>query len=969
MTARSIRNLALCRSVFAILSLILAPLACPAATVWTQHYDNDRTGANLSESMLNTSNVNQATFGKLFSIPVDDWVWAEPLYVPGLTVDGAVHNVLYIATMGNSIYAFDADNGILLWHTNYGTPPTFAQTALSCGLINPGRVGIMSTPVIDTSTNTLYFVHFNLHSDGTYHQYIRAVDITTGLDKFNSPQEILLSARGVSPFLAQYQTQRTALTLANGMVYMGWANDADCGPYHGWLAGYNASDLSQPPAVFVDTTGDSTQGGIWMGGNGLVTDASGNLYVATGNGLFDGGANFGDSILKLSPSLSLLDSFTPYNQATLGSIDGDLGSAGVVGIPNTNRIIAGGKSHRVFLIDGDDLGSYKPTDDQVLQEFQASNSLIESTPVFWNDPNTPTYYVWSMYDVARAYSYNGSQFNTMPVSTSTISNANFSPGLSISANGSNPGTAILWANVPSPGDNLVPGTLYAFDATNLHTVLYGSNQNAARDAYGYFIHFTSPVVTNGKVYVGSVRLVGVYGLLSSAAPAPSNLTASPANASVSLSWTGAGGATSYNIYRATATGGEQAPAVVSVAGTAFTDTGLTNGQRYFYFVTAAGVGGESLPSNEANTTPTVFYPILVAPASAAPNPVTGTTTKLSVLGGYFNGESKLTYTWSSTGPAAVTFSANGSNAAKNCTATFTAPGSYIFTVTLKSPPGNTTTSSVGVTVNLTTTMNVTPGPAINLAPQTPQYFTASLVTQFGPVSPQPTISWTLGTGSVGSVGVTGLYHSGPVAGTAIVTANGGGWQGSTTVTVAAPVITVATPPAAVPNPVKGAATNLSVVGAYNGSGGAAGLTYTWSAGGPAPVSFSQNGTNAARNCVATLSEAGTYIFSVNISDALGNIVPASTSPVTVNQTFTSVGVSPASITLPLATTQQFTAVAYDQFGIALATQPTLAWVLVSPSVGSVSSVTGLYHSGLAAGSATVKAKSGIVGGIAQVTVN
>jgi hypothetical protein len=261
---RRVKRLA--RRIAAAAVLIAATVPAQAFTVWTHSYNNSRTGANTSETVLNTSNVNVNTFGRLFNLPVDADMYAETLYVPGLTVNGATHNVLYVATMNNSMYAYDADNGTLLWHTNYGTPIPYGSLVCMCGDIQ-GTIGIESTPVIDTSTNTMYFVVQNDNS-GVFSETLHAVDITTGAEKMGGPEPVTATYDGVT-LNPQLENQRTALTLANGTVYFEWSSHCDCpGTYHGIIVGYQASNITNQQYVWAATVANGDQGGIWMAGQG-----------------------------------------------------------------------------------------------------------------------------------------------------------------------------------------------------------------------------------------------------------------------------------------------------------------------------------------------------------------------------------------------------------------------------------------------------------------------------------------------------------------------------------------------------------------------------------------------------------------------------------------------------------------------------------------------------------------------------
>jgi outer membrane protein assembly factor BamB len=616
-----------------LLSAMLCPVVSAQVNVVTHHYDNSRTGANVNETTLTTSSVSVNSFGKLFSIPVDGAIFAQPLYVNGLTVNGASHSVVYVATAANSLYAFDADNGSLLWHINYGAPPQQSDLEIDPDIIGP--IGIIGTPVIDLSTGTLYFVERNKNTDNTYHQYLRAVDLTTGIDKFGGPQEIIATYRGLA-FDPKIQNQRAALTLVNGTVYIPWASHNDLGDYHGWVIGYQASNVTAQQFVYSSTTAASSLGGVWMSGQGLVADSSNNLYLMTGNGLFDGTVNFGDSFLKLSSSLGLLDYFSPSNQATLASQDTDLGSSGPLLVPGTANLLGGGKDGRFFLINTANMGKNNSSTDQVLQEFQAANGQIHGGPVYWNTPNNgPTVYVWSESDHGKAFTYSNGLFRTGPSSmTSETTPGGGSATLTISANGSTSGSGVLWANVPNGNANggTVTGVLRAYDATNLGTELWNSVQNPSRDDYGNFGKFCPPVVVNGKVYLATLsnQLV-VYGVVGSTLPStPKNLVATAGNGQAVLSWSAASGATSYDLYRSTTAGGEGAtPVATGIVSTSYTNTGLTNGTTYYFTLAAVNASGASAQSNEASVTP-------VAP------PPPPTPTNLSATAG----NAQATLSWS-----------------------------------------------------------------------------------------------------------------------------------------------------------------------------------------------------------------------------------------------------------------------------------------------------------------------------------
>ena len=512
--------------------MAVAAFATPPA-VWTEHNDNARTGQNLSETILTPSNVNVNQFGALFHYTLDDQSFSQPLYVPGLTmsVDNQSHNVVFVATVNNSVYAFDADSGTAnggnpLWHINLTpsgarAPNNSDMDALgACGgdyVDFQGQFGIVGTPVIDTSTDTLYLVARTVENGSTWVQRLHALDCRSGAEKFGGPIVISGSYSGTSlnPML---NNQRTALALVNGVVYIGWSSHCDYGAYHGYVAGYNASNLNQV-AVWASTNSAGSQGGIWQGGQAFAADSNNNLYLMTGNGTWDGNGNYGESFVKLAGgSLTVQDYFTPNNYGSLNSVDDDLGSAGCLLIPGTNDVFGGGKEGTVYLVNTANMGHENGTD-QVIQEFQATfppngdTGHIHGGPVYFDSANGPYVYLWGENDYLHTFQFNGSTFNSTSVANSTmkapVSGIGMPGGfLSISANGNTNG--ILWALTSYNGDAnhyTVPGILHAFDAQNFSNgslnELWNSQQNASRDSFGNYAKFTYPTVVNGKVYVST----------------------------------------------------------------------------------------------------------------------------------------------------------------------------------------------------------------------------------------------------------------------------------------------------------------------------------------------------------------------------------------------------------------------------------------------------------------------------------
>ena len=528
--------------------LFLAPLcalmacALPLAaqtSVWTQHNDNARTGANLKETVLNTGNVNAGQFGKLFTRPVDGQIYAQPLYVPHVTVPGlGVHNVVYVATEHNSVYAFDADDpkqSDPLWHVNLGpSGPSADFYTLPATDMNE-EVGITGTPVIDFETKALYVVAKTKENDH-YVQRLHALDLTTGAEKPASPvalQATVLgdgydSRNGGVSFNARQELQRPALLLAGGVVYVAFASHGDHDPYHGWILGYDARTLGQVSVY--NTTPHGSQGGIWQAGQGLAADKDG-VYGVVGNGTPDirtGGPDTGECVIHLSTAggrLSLTDWFMPYNADALNAADNDLGSCGPVLIPHTDLLVCGSKTGTLYLFHRGSLGHWQQANDgQIVQSFLAANGHIHGSPITWTDSRGETLvYVWSEFDTLKAFKLVNGALQTTPSAVGSTRAPDGMPGgfLSLSANGSAPGSGIVWATHPADANanwNTVPGMLQAFDAADVSKELWNSRQNPARDDLGMFAKFCPPTVVNGKVYVATfAKQLAVYGLL---APPP-----------------------------------------------------------------------------------------------------------------------------------------------------------------------------------------------------------------------------------------------------------------------------------------------------------------------------------------------------------------------------------------------------------------------------------------------------------------
>jgi len=491
----------------------------PAVTTWG--YKTQRNNVNTAEYILTPTNVRTATFKKLFSYPVNGYVYGQPLFVPKLTVNGATHNVVYVATENNSVYAFDANGGGQLWQTKFGS-------AIPCGNIHgcgvASAVGITATPVIDTTLGNIYVANRQWNSStGVYKHYLHSLDLLTGAENPGSPVAITGivpgtgydSTNGTVKFNPKTASDRSALLELNGVIYVAFASYGDADPYHGWIVGYSASNLTQ--LTMWNDTPNGQRGGIWN--SHLASDGT-FIYAAPGNGSWNAGPNWANSYLKLSPTsstLSIADYFTPFNVATLTFFDRDLGGAGTTLLPPLassafpNVMIGAGKEGRIYVVNRDNMGHFNSSCDcQIIQSIPNAVGVAGSgqdlsrnlgTPVYWNG----NVYFSGRADPVKRFVLNTltSKLNTTPADK-TIEVFGF-PGSNpvVSANGN--GSGILWAVQRSTN------ILHAYDATKLSVELYNSGQNAARDALGGAVKFAPPLVVNGKVYVGQPNHLVVYG--------------------------------------------------------------------------------------------------------------------------------------------------------------------------------------------------------------------------------------------------------------------------------------------------------------------------------------------------------------------------------------------------------------------------------------------------------------------------
>ena len=550
--------------------------------VFTYHNDKARDGVNSRELALTPATVRTTTFGKLFSCPVDGAIYAQPLWVRGLSIGGGTHNVIFVATQHDSVYAFDADTKpcVAYWHVHLldtlhggtgGEKPVVwndvGNAGFGCfGDIYP-EVGITGTPVIDPANETIYVVSASeipgpesgrcTFPPLPFFHKLHALDLITGDERLNAPVTITASLPGVGggasagmvSFSSQYQHNRSGLTLSNNTVYVAFAAHEDQGPYHGWLLGYNETDLSQAPSIF-NTTPNGGSGGIWAGGGAPAVDSGGNLYVTTGNGLFDelprpSFNDYGDTILKLHPfkgntpngvNLRVADYFTPYDQAFLAQVDGDLGAGAAVLLPDQTSGVGPkhlltqvGKEGVVYIIDRDNMGQFNASsNNQIVQSFPGPAFGLWGAPAWWQN----SLYVGGQSDSLKQFTFDpatglfltavASQSNQIfgyPGTTPSVSSRGASGGLvwtiDVSLYGyASPNAGINCSAVPVPAPCTGPAILHAYDATNLALEYWNSSMAASnRDRAGNAVKFVPPTVANGKVYVGTRTRVDVYGLL------------------------------------------------------------------------------------------------------------------------------------------------------------------------------------------------------------------------------------------------------------------------------------------------------------------------------------------------------------------------------------------------------------------------------------------------------------------------
>jgi hypothetical protein len=516
-------------------TLTVNAVAVSTIDVVTYHYDNLRTGQNLNETILAPANVNSAKFGKLGAFTVDGRVDAQPLYLSAVAIPSVgTKNVLYVATEHGSVYAFDADsvNGTtsaFLWKTVVHGSGETSSDDRGCGQVSP-EIGVTATPVIDRTRGAhgaIYIVAMSKDGNGNYFHRLHALDLTTGAELFGGPTLVQAtfpgtgddSSNGNAVFNAKQYKERPGLLQIGGTIYTTWSSHCDARPYTSWVMSYDANTLSQTSVLNLVPNG--SEGGIWMAGTAPGADASGNIYFMVGNGDFGttlnasgfpANANCGQCYVRLSSTapMKLLDYFTPSNTVSESNADTDFGSGGPLLLPdlvdangNTRHLAVGsGKDAIIYVVDRDNMGKFNSTTDNIYQQINGQIGGVWSKPSYFND----TVYYGAVGDHLKSFPITSAKLSATPATQSSNSFAYPGTTPSISANGTSNG--IVWAV-----ENGSTGVLHAYNATNLTSELYNSNQAANSRDHFSDNKFVTPMVANGKVYVGTPNSVVVFGLL------------------------------------------------------------------------------------------------------------------------------------------------------------------------------------------------------------------------------------------------------------------------------------------------------------------------------------------------------------------------------------------------------------------------------------------------------------------------
>ena len=564
-----------------------------------QHNDTARTGTNLRETALTPRTVNKEHFGMLFKHVVDDQLYTQPLLLTDVRIGGGWHDVVYVTTVNNSVYAFDANDPTAkepFWHVNFGTPASLRDYDFGCLDMN-GNMGIVGTPVIDPARGILYVVALTKAAGG-YQQRLHALDVTTGADLPQSP--VVIQAPGFDPLM---ENQRPALMLDHGNVYVGYSSHCDKQPYHGYLLSYDATTLQQVGVLNTSPGGEGAS--IWQSGQAPAIDPDGNILFSTGNGSWDGKTQFSETFMKVTPAMKMLDWFTPTNHVQLDKDDNDVDSSGVNLIPGTHLAVGGGKQGVMYVLDTRKMGHLG--DEHAVQHFQATGSHLHNI-VYWHSAkNGDLLYLWGQRDRERVYRFDGERLGETPfMSRPEMNHGHPGAMLSLSANGDKDG--ILWAAIHASGDSWHesrPGILHAYDADAIGHELWNSLEVPARDDCNNYSKMAPPTVANGKVYLSSfgTENVGtgqfcVYGLLPNGAPpaAPMHVQATVRGKSVTVAWDAVPGVRTYTLE--STQGGVQHVAASGLTKTMFIEPSEQKGdvQYRVFAVDANGASAASAPA-------------------------------------------------------------------------------------------------------------------------------------------------------------------------------------------------------------------------------------------------------------------------------------------------------------------------------------------------------------------------------------
>ncbi len=516
------------RSLLVLTLVTIATAYSTAVDVTTFHNSIIRTGQNTAETVLTQANVNSVDFGKSFSMPVDSSIDAEPLYLSGLTIAGSQHNVLYAVTENDSVYAFDADTGVQLWKTSALSAGETASDTRSCNQITPS-IGITATPVIDRAAGahgTIYLVAMSKDGSGSYFQRLHALDVVTGKEQVGSPVAITGSAPGAGAgshdgsltFDPKQYAERAGLLLLRGAIYLAWTSHCDIGDYTGWIMAYDENTLKQTHVLNITPNG--SDGAIWQSGGGLASDGT-SIFVLDANGTFDTTLNksgfpangdYGNSFLKVSTTLQVKDYFATYNTVTQSNADIDFGAGGVVIPPSQldangtlkNLAFGAGKDGNIYVVDRDSMGKFNASRNNVYQEIDAVLGAG-----CWC---VPAYFSGNVYFGPQSgqllqFAFADAKLSLQPTYKSATSFTYPGSIPSVSANGGKNG--IVWAI-----EHKSTSVLHAYNAFNISKELYNSTQASGnRDNFGTASHFGTPMIANGKVYVGTTNSVVAFGLL------------------------------------------------------------------------------------------------------------------------------------------------------------------------------------------------------------------------------------------------------------------------------------------------------------------------------------------------------------------------------------------------------------------------------------------------------------------------